>query len=91
MSELGDIQNRLIRAGIEHDPDGLLTEASRPGMRIVAMRPDTFMMWTDGGGVVGDSFRRAYVARGKSPSPIRSASPTVFVAAMIRARGNAPC
>ena len=37
MSELGYIRNRLLRAGIEHEPDTLLAEALRPGMPVVAI------------------------------------------------------
>jgi NAD+ diphosphatase len=37
VSELGYIQNRLHRAGIEHDPERLLAEATGAGMPIVAI------------------------------------------------------
>ncbi|WP_246735978.1 NAD(+) diphosphatase [Enterovirga aerilata] len=49
MSELGYIQNRLVRAGIEHDPDGLLAEATRPGMPVVAIAGEQAILHADGG------------------------------------------
>jgi NAD+ diphosphatase len=48
-SELGYIQNRLVRAGIEHDPDGLLAEATRPGMPVVAIAGEQAILNQNGG------------------------------------------
>jgi NAD+ diphosphatase len=47
-SELGYIQNRLVRAGIEHDPDRLLAEATRPGMPVVAIAGEQAILKGDG-------------------------------------------
>ena len=49
MSELGYIQNRLDRAGIEHDPEKLLAEAARPGMAIVAIAGEQAILRERGG------------------------------------------
>jgi NAD+ diphosphatase len=47
--ELGYIQNRLDRAGIEHDPEKLLAEAARPGMAIVAIAGEQAILRESGG------------------------------------------
>ena len=49
MSELGYIRNRLVRAGIEHDPEGLLAEAIRPGMPVVAIAGEQAILNQNGG------------------------------------------
>ena len=49
MIELGYIQNRLDRAGIEHDPEKLLAEAARPGMAIVAIAGEQAILRESGG------------------------------------------
>jgi NAD+ diphosphatase len=48
-SELGFIQNRLVRAGIEHEPDGLLAEATRPGMPVIAIAGEQAILNQNGG------------------------------------------
>ncbi|MDB5559111.1 MAG: diphosphatase [Enterovirga sp.] len=64
MSELGYIQNRHVRAGIEHDPDGLLTEACRPGMAVVAMAGEQAILRQSSGG-----------ASALLPAPIEAETP----------------
>ena len=49
-SELGYIHNRLNRAGIEHDPDRLLAEATRPGMPVVAIAGEQAILHGEAGG-----------------------------------------
>lgn len=48
MPELGYIQNRLLRAGIERDPDGLLAEAVRDGVPVVAIAGENALLHRDG-------------------------------------------
>jgi NAD+ diphosphatase len=48
-SELGYIQNRLERAGIERDPDRLLSDAMRPGMPVVVIAGEHAILHGNGG------------------------------------------
>jgi NAD+ diphosphatase len=49
VSELGYIQNRLMRAGVEREPDRLLDEATRPGMPVVAIAGEQAILHQNGG------------------------------------------